>query len=234
MYCVGQGSGLARCCAGKRRFGRKLSGRTRRWRSMGEDAARFQGFGGCFCGGGACRFGVHEDGWMRWVAVEPCHLELRVSRIPIPHSPFSIWLTYGHWAQGVTRSEGQTQIQEATSYFTNHRGFLLPTVHPTLTRLAQIDFCPGLPRTQQQVPIQSPGPTTKANQARQPRPKTFLAAWDPVMSRPARPPEAYPSTDTEADQKSKPLTPRVRLFWIGEHRSLVPMTRLALIAKTLK
>lgn len=51
------------------------------WTKMAvdEEDARFQGFGGCCSGGGACRFGVHEDGWMRWVAVEPSHLELRVS-----------------------------------------------------------------------------------------------------------------------------------------------------------
>lgn len=137
-------------------------------------AARFQGFGGCFCGGGACRFGVHEDGWMRWVAVEPCHLELRVSRIPIPHSPFSIWLTYGHWAQGqrglpAVRDRPKYRRPPPTSQTTEDSCYLLYTRHSHVW--PRLIFAQDFPRTQQQVPIQSPGPTIKANQARQPRPK---------------------------------------------------------------
>lgn len=47
--------------------------------------------------------GVHEDGWMRWVAVEPCQLELRVSLWgdQSPESPFSILHLAGLWPQGV-------------------------------------------------------------------------------------------------------------------------------------
>lgn len=46
--------------------------------------------------------GVHEDGWMRWVAVEPCQLELRVSLWgdQSPESPFSILHLAGLWPQG--------------------------------------------------------------------------------------------------------------------------------------
>lgn len=86
------------------------------------------------CSGGACRFGVHEDGWMRWVAVEPCHLELRVSLGRWPwavESPFSI-LHPDLWAQGVR----DTAVV--------HSFYLNPILR---SGLVQIEMSPGLPRT---------------------------------------------------------------------------------------
>lgn len=112
---------------------------------------------------------------------------LRLSRVtwsyvlaesPFPHSPFSIWLTYEHWAQG---QEGLPAVRDKPKYRRPPPTSLLPTVHPTLTRLAQIDFCPGT----SQDTTTGTDPISRANHPGRGQPskaaaaKTFLAAWRP-------------------------------------------------------
>lgn len=131
--------GARRCCAGEK-VGRKLQG-GRRWRSMRD--ARFQVFGGC-CSGGACRFGVHEDGWMRWVAVEPCHLELRVSLggDESPESPF-LHSPSGFMATGVPV---HSQLLASSHYNTKYTRTPATCCTPDAEGLVQIELCPGLPQ----------------------------------------------------------------------------------------
>lgn len=167
LYCVGQGSGLADVVQERR-----LEGTLR----AGEDGGRWEMPGSKFSvdvcsGGGACRFGVHEDGWMRWVAVEPCHLELRVSLWgdQSPESPYCILhLAYGHRG---SRTEDRAKCCPAhRPPPTTHSATLsiqIPfccSLPATYSGLAQTDLRPGLPRTTQ-VPIQSPGLAVKAKAA---------------------------------------------------------------------
>lgn len=180
--------------------------------------ARFHGFGGCRSGGGACRFGVHEDEWMRWVAVEPCHLELRVSLGGSPESPFSspsfsIWLM----GTGVVRTDraNYRPSRPPPTRHSLHRTH--SAVYPTLRSGPDWVLprtCPGPPRTGKGI-----DPISRANcrEPRKPRSSSRTATWGVSLYR---------------GRSSKPLTPRVRLFerWRGS-ASLVPMTRLALIVK---
>lgn len=142
-----------------------------RWES---DAARFQGFGGC---------SVEEaPAASEYTKMGGC-VGLRLSRVTwsyvLAESPFSILhspsgLPTGIGHRGFTRSEGQTQIQEANLLL--HK--ILYTRHSHVW--PRLIFAQDFPGHNDRY-RSSPGPTIKAKQGSRGHP--FLAAWDPVMSR---------------------------------------------------
>lgn len=128
MYCVGQGSGLARCCAGEEKVWKEAFRADTKMAVDGREmlAARFQGFGGC---------SVEEaPAASEYTKMGGC-VGLRLSRVTwsyvLAESPFSILhspsgLPTGIGHRGFTRSEGQNQIQEANLLL---HCFLLYTRH---------------------------------------------------------------------------------------------------------
>lgn len=146
-YCVGQGSRLADVVQEKK-VGGNLRAEAKK--AVDEIDARFQGFGGC-------SLGVHEDGWMRWVAVEPCQLELRVSLWgdQSPESPFSILHLAGLMGIGHRGStcpgHACTYYRTCTPYSTSALTelfllFILPDTRVWSRLIFSQDF-PGLPST---------------------------------------------------------------------------------------